>query len=90
MKDIISDEIEFNNHISYQLGSYLYMGMAIKKEKKVCIAVAYKIDYCIKKIDEFLSIDSDITFSHINKIKIGETKSCQKFYIDKPFKTYYS
>ncbi len=89
MEHYIAREIELNNQSSFTLGSYLYMGMALKKNKKVCISVAYRIDYCIKKIDEFMSLDDDIVFIHISKIKTGELKAIDKFNITKPYTKYY-
>ena len=32
-----------------KLGDYIYMGMGKCKEQTVCMSVADKIDYCIKK-----------------------------------------
>ncbi len=89
METLIKEEIAMNYADSYQLGSYLYLGMANKNQKKVCIAVAYRLNYCIKKIDEFLALDPEIDFLHISKIKIGETKACQKFKPSNPLNTYY-
>ena len=89
MENLILEEIAFNHTTSYPLGKYLYLGMAKKQDKKVCISVGYKLDYCIKKVDEFLALDSDIVFSHISKIKVGELKACQKFYINTSLKNYY-
>ncbi len=79
-----------NQQSNFKLGATLYLGMALVKGKKVCIAVAYKIQYCIKKIDQFTALDPNITFVHISKVKTGQLKANCKFYIDKPLKTYYS
>lgn len=76
----IQQEIELNQHPNYQLGSYLYMGMALKKGKKVCIAVAYTLSYAIKKSKEFLDLDRDLCFEHISKVKVGEKAACCKFH----------
>ncbi|MFV0540060.1 MAG: hypothetical protein ACK5MZ_02330 [Aestuariibaculum sp.] len=86
---IILNEIAQNEQENYKLGSNLYLGMAQIKDKKVCIAVAYKIKYCIKKIDQFIALEPNVSFSHISKIKTGETKANSKFYVDKPLKFYY-
>lgn len=85
----IQDEIEFNKLPGYQLGSYLYMGMAYKNEKKVCISVGYTLSYSIKKVDEFLSTDPELAFSHISKIITGKKIACKKFYPGKPLNQYY-
>lgn len=76
----VVQEIKFNQKENYQLGSYLYMGMAYKGGKKVCISVGYTLSYCIKKAEEFLSLDSDCVFSNVSKIKIGEKIACEKYY----------
>lgn len=89
MNELIQQEIQINRAPNYQLGSYLYLGMALKNNKKVCISVGYKIDYCIKKIDEFMALDPSLQFCHISKIKTGALKACQKFTLSKPYKNYY-
>lgn len=63
----------------FRLGEYLYMGMAMVKGHRVCISVAYKIDYCIKKALQFTKKVPDIEFTHINKVKTGELEACQRF-----------
>lgn len=82
MNPAILKEKEFINSIEYQLGDYLYMGMGLVKNTKVCISVAYKIDYCIRKAREFESLDSNVTFTHVNKVKVGELQECEKFFLD--------
>lgn len=89
MEENIKREIAINTELSYKLGSYLYMGMAIKNNQKVCVAVAYRINYCIKKIDQFLNLDPKLQFVHISKIKVGELKACEKFHISQPYSKYY-
>ena len=42
----IEKEIELCNDPEYKLGEYIYMGMALVGSHRVCISVAYKIDYC--------------------------------------------
>jgi hypothetical protein len=46
----IIDEVQFTRSENFHLGEFIYMGMGKVKEQTVCIAVAYKIDYCIKKV----------------------------------------
>lgn len=83
MTNEIIKEVALSQNPNFKLGEYLYMGMAIIKNKRVCISVAYKIDYCIKKALEFTSIDKNITFTHINKVRTGELERCEKFLIPK-------
>ena len=45
----IIDEVQFTRSENFHLGEFIYMGMGKVKEQTVCLAVAYKIDYCIKK-----------------------------------------
>jgi hypothetical protein len=45
--DIIS-EIEHSKSDNFQLGEYIYMGMGLTRGHRICMSVAYKIDYCIK------------------------------------------
>lgn len=89
MEKKITNEIEFNNQKNYELGKYLYLGMALKNNKKVCIAVAYKLTYCVKKIDEFIQQDADLKLLHVSKIKTGELKACEKFQFKNPLTNYY-
>ena len=76
----IIDEIQFTRSENFHLGEFIYMGMGKVKEQTVCIAVAYKIDYCIKKALQFEEADSNVIFTHINKVKVGELDRCRKFY----------
>ncbi|MGB6092666.1 MAG: hypothetical protein WBF83_02785 [Moheibacter sp.] len=85
----ILDEIRFNTYCKYKLGDWLYPGMAKKNGKKICISVGYTLNYCIKKSNEILELDDDISFLHISKIKTGEKSACDKFYFQKPLKQYY-
>lgn len=78
----IETEILYKNSTDFQLGKYLYMGMALCKGHRVVISVAYKIDYCIKKAIQFTQKDDNITFTHINKVKVGETTHCDQFIIN--------
>lgn len=88
-EEAICREVQFNTNKEYQLGSYLYMGMALKNGKKVCISVGYTITYCIKKVNEYLQLDGDMQFAHVSKIRIGEKNACQKFYPTENLKRYY-
>lgn len=82
-EDFITEEIqqerELNSSENFRLGEYIYMGMGLVGEHRVCIAVAYKIGYCVKKSVQFINADPNIQFTHINKVKIGETGACQRF-----------
>ena len=75
----IIKEIELSKSENFHLGEYIYMGMGLVNEHRVCISVAYKIDYCIKKAREFEIADPNVAFTHINKVKIGELERCRKF-----------
>lgn len=75
----IQNELNLNNSADYKPGAYIYMGMGKLKGRTVCIAVAYKIDYCIKKSEQFVKDDPNITFDHINKVKTGELTACCRF-----------
>ena len=78
----IEKEIEHCNDPEYKLGEYIYMGMALVGSHRVCISVAYKIDYCLKKAKQFLEVDENIYFTHINKVKIGEKEARQRFVVN--------
>ena len=60
------------------------MGMGKVKEQTVCIAVAYKIDYCIKKALQFEETDANVVFTHINKVKIGQKLLCHHVSASRP------
>ena len=75
--EIIS-EIQHSRSDDFHLGEYIYMGMGLTKGHRVCISVAYKIDYCIKKAKQFEEVNDNVTFTHINKVKIGELERCKK------------
>jgi len=51
--------------------------------------VAYKLTYCVKKIDEFIQQDADLKLLHVSKIKTGELKACEKFQFKNPLTNYY-
>lgn len=75
----IAAELSLIHSDQFQLGEYIYMGMGLVNNHRVCISVAYQIDYCIKKALQFTEHDSNVTFTHINKVKIGELEACQQF-----------
>lgn len=77
----INKELQLKNHPDYPIGKYLYMGMGLCKDHRVVISVAYKIDYCIKKAIQFLKVEPNVTFTHINKVLVGETTHCNQFII---------
>ena len=72
----------------YLPGTYFYPAMTDKRERKICIAVAFKMNYCIKKANQFLALDSDLDFIPINKVRVGKLKACEKSNISKPFSKY--
>jgi hypothetical protein len=79
--DIIS-EIEHSKSDNFHLGEYIYMGMGLTKGYRVCISVAYKIDYCIKKAKQFEEINNGVVFTHINKVKVGELERSKKILLN--------
>lgn len=84
-EDLITEEIQrerdYNASDDFHLGEYIYMGMGLVGEHRVCIAVAYKIGYCVKKSWQFITADPNVKFTHINKVKVGELEACQRFEI---------
>lgn len=78
----IKEELIYNYSPEFKLGEYIYMAMALVDRHRVCIAVAYKIDYCIKKAIQFLNKVPELELTHINKVKVGETKACEKFLLN--------
>lgn len=75
----IQNEIDLLQNEDFVLGEYIYMGMGLVNHHRVCISVAYKINYCIKKALQFLENDKNVTFTHINKVKVGELEPCKRF-----------
>ena len=56
------------------------MGMGKCKEQTVCMSVAYKIDYCIKKAKQFEElVGGEVRFYKVNKVKIGELEAQESF-----------
>jgi hypothetical protein len=78
---IYSNELELTKHKDFILGEYIYMGMGKCNGATVCMSVAYKIDYCVKKAQEFEAASHDIDFYKVNKIKIGELEPCDEVII---------
>lgn len=75
----IKNEILYTQTEDFHLGEFIYMGMGIVNQHRVCLSVAYKIEYCIKKARQFEEADPNVVFTHINKIKIGALERCKKF-----------
>ena len=78
----IQQEKELSLNDDFRLGEYIYMGMGLVGEHRVCISVCYKIEYCIKKAKQFEEADSNVKFTHVNKVKVGELEACEKFEIE--------
>ena len=56
------------------------MGMGKCKEETVCMSVAYKIDYCIKKAKQFEElVGGEVKFYKVNKVKVGELEAQESF-----------
>lgn len=63
-----------------KLGEYIYMGMGKIDGRTVCMSVAYKIEYCVKKALQFENAaNGDILFKKVNKVRVGETEACESF-----------
>lgn len=63
-----------------KLGTYIYMGMGDCKGETVCMSVAYKIDYCIKKAEQFEKLtEGEVKFTKVRKIKVGELEAEKVF-----------
>ncbi len=79
----IKKEIEYIDSKEFKLGEYIYMGMVMFNNHLTCVSVAYKIDYCLKKMLEFKEradcSNSVTTLLRINKVKVGELKKCKEF-----------
>lgn len=66
--------------MSEKIGEYIYMGMGNVNGHRVCMAVAYKLDYCVKKALQFESALNELNdgsapdvvyFEKVNKVKVG-------------------
>lgn len=79
INESIQNEIELNEQSGYKLGSNIYMGIAYKKDKKVCISIGYTLAYSIKKADELLMLYNELIFSHINKVLVGKKWPAKNF-----------
>ena len=56
------------------------MGMGKCKEQTVCMSIAYKIDYCIKKAKQFEElVGGEVRFYKVNKVKIGKLEAQESF-----------
>lgn len=81
-------EIDFCNKDDFPVGRYLYMAMLKINDNPHVIAVAYKIDYAIKKAEEFLqdlNSEYDLNFKdnyYINKVLVGELDNMDRFYLN--------
>ena len=63
-----------------KLGDYIFMGMGKCGGQTVCMSVAYKIEYCIKKAEAFEKLSNDIVkFTKINKVRVGELEAKESF-----------
>ena len=63
-----------------KLGDCIFLGMGKCKEQTVCMSVAYKIDYCIKKAKQFEElVGGEVTFYKVNKVKVGELEAQESF-----------
>jgi hypothetical protein len=70
-------EIESNPE---RLGEYIYMGMGLINGHRCCLSVAYKMNYAIKKANQFVEASNNaITFDKINKVKVGQLKAEREF-----------
>ena len=79
----IKEEIKNVYSGDFVLGESIYMGMGKANGRTVCIAVAYKIDYCFKKATQFEEDVPTVTFTHINKVRVGEMAPSIRFDIEK-------
>ena len=84
MTEEIQKEREYNASEEFRLGEYIYMGMGLVGDHRVCIAVAYKIGYCVKKSLQFILADSNVKFTHINKVRVGDTEAYQRLEVQQP------
>lgn len=82
MNEDIKNEMIFNFSPEFKRGEYIYMGMGLVGDHRVCISVAYKIDYCMKKANQFIEAAPNVKFTHINKVKVGETEACKRILLD--------
>lgn len=57
------------------------MGMGLVDKHRVCISVGYNLDYTIKKAKQFVEKAPNVEFTHVNKIKVGETTRTEKIMV---------
>lgn len=63
-----------------KLGEYIYMGMGVANNHRVCMSVAYKIDYAVKKAIQFENATNRLViFDKVNKVKVGELEAETSF-----------
>ena len=74
------NEVRTNYFDNYQIGKYLYLAIGIVNDHKVVLGIGYRIDYCLKKAVQFMQNDDNVVLQYINKVKVGELHSCDKFY----------
>ena len=66
--------------IDAPLGQYIYMGMGVINGQRVCMSVAYKLDYCVKKALQFeLALAKGQVFDKVNKVKVGNLEAETSF-----------
>lgn len=69
--------------MSIKLGEYIYMGMGVCNNHRVCMSVAYKLDYCVKKALQFeYNSNLIVVFTHVNKVKVGELEAETSFSLE--------
>ena len=74
-----SEELELTKQKDFILGEYIYMGMGKCNGVTVCMSVAYKIDYCVRKARGFEdNANGIVIFCKVNKIKAGESEKCDE------------
>lgn len=79
----ILQELEYiYNDDEFRVAQFLYMAMGKVSDHTVCIGVAYKIDYAIKKALQFVKADDNVRFTHINKIRVGEKEVMERIEIE--------
>ena len=66
--------------IDAPLGQYIYMGMGKVNGQRVCLSVAYKLDYCVKKALQFERVlNIGQIFDKVNKVKVGNLEAETSF-----------
>jgi hypothetical protein len=63
-----------------KIGEYIFMGMADCNGRRVCISVAYKLDYCVKKAIQFEQASNGlVSLLKVNKVRVGELEAETSF-----------